>query len=342
VVSIYTYSLETKIASDFYAFLVMELCQKDLAQHFQDRPLRYTQHHSPFVPDELRLMTLQLLQMYKDCHDCGVSHRDVKPENILVTSHSYATGVPMLKLCDFECSKVFQNISSSQPPFHSYLGTVDMKYFRCWMAPEVARCFGNTSSGYDHRSDIWSLGCVIAWITLEGQQALFCTTEERDKPEMRLACLARLEKFPLLQDLVDKMTKHQPENRITLEQALVHPALFSASTVASVFHSVGNEMKNPNTTSQPLADLLQVTPIELTPGSPTNMLRLVIKMRNSLEHVKEKCLHYSSLITSAQNQLIQQLIADNPSIILEFFSLLEAHGKFILDPTDGFQFCFPQ
>lgn len=89
---------------------------------------------------------LQVVQLWydiasalADCHSNGVIHRDIKPDNVLVSKDGY------YKLVDFGISR--------------YLGddfATTMAGTYPYMAPEVYK-----HQAYDHRADIYSLGIMI-------------------------------------------------------------------------------------------------------------------------------------------------------------------------------------
>lgn len=119
-------------------------------------------HHLP--EDQVREMTLQLLSALKYLHSLNVTHRDIKPDNILCQSRD-----PIhVKLTDFGLSKMIDNEDTF---LHTFCGTL------LYCAPEVYneypqydrrgrranRRFDSTKlqQRYDHAVDIWSLAGVL-------------------------------------------------------------------------------------------------------------------------------------------------------------------------------------
>lgn len=92
---------------------------------------------------QVRKLTWQLLQAVNFCHTHNCIHRDVKPENILITK----TG--QLKLCDFGFARVLTG------PGDAYTDYVATRWYR---APELL--VGDTQ--YGPPVDVWAIGCVLA------------------------------------------------------------------------------------------------------------------------------------------------------------------------------------
>ena len=77
-------------------------------------------------------------------------HRDIKPANVFVSSVAGASGgatADVIKLGDLGLGRYF---SSKTDMVHSTVGT---PYY---MSPECIQ-----GGGYDFKSDIWSLGCLL-------------------------------------------------------------------------------------------------------------------------------------------------------------------------------------
>ncbi|KAL9084406.1 MAG: hypothetical protein Q9159_005240 [Coniocarpon cinnabarinum] len=101
--------------------------------------------HGKFEEPVVSSLTRQTLQGLAYLHDSGILHRDLKADNILLTSDG------ICKISDFGISKKSDNIYGDDAQ-----NTMQGSVF--WMAPEVVRSQG---AGYSAKVDIWSLGCVV-------------------------------------------------------------------------------------------------------------------------------------------------------------------------------------
>jgi len=91
----------------------------------------------------LKKIVWQTLQAVNYCHQHGVIHRDVKPENILVSRNG------IVKLCDFGFARV---ITGPGGQYTEYVAT------RWYRSPELL--VGDTQ--YGPPVDVWAIGCVFA------------------------------------------------------------------------------------------------------------------------------------------------------------------------------------
>ncbi len=97
---------------------------------------------------QVLIMTTQISDAMEYMHSQGVVHRDIKPDNILL-SHTGA-GAIHIKVADFGVAVLLATVSGSAGLLSKLPGT--HQYF----APERAR-----GQSYGRMADMWAVGCVI-------------------------------------------------------------------------------------------------------------------------------------------------------------------------------------
>jgi serine/threonine-protein kinase len=103
------------------------------------------------VPEVLRLGR-QLSLSLQAAHTRGVIHRDLKPDNVFIVPDAEVAGGERTKILDFGIAKLTDgNSSSKRTQTGMMMGTP------LYMSPEQCRGAGSV----DHRSDIYSLGCML-------------------------------------------------------------------------------------------------------------------------------------------------------------------------------------
>ena len=125
--------------NEFKAFLVLE--------HAGDMTLEkfFTNHKASITLDRIKLLTKDLLNAVTFLHLHKVVHRDIKPDNIMITLEPELR----LKLIDFNIAHDLDE----EPEIKGANGV------RAWSAPET-RKFIN----YDKSCDIWSVGCILHYL----------------------------------------------------------------------------------------------------------------------------------------------------------------------------------
>jgi len=165
---------------------------------------------------EKRWIAFQLLCGLRDCHGRGVHHGDIKTENILVTSWNW------IYLSDFAKFKPTQLPQDNPADFSYFFDTSGRRI--CYVAPERFLDAGEISgdASVTDEMDIFSLGCVIAELFLEGTP-LFNLSQlfkyRRGEYDPSQTYLGKIED-PEIRGLVEHMTNLDPAKRYSAEQYL--------------------------------------------------------------------------------------------------------------------------
>ena len=133
-------------------------------EYVEGTTLRTKIHHEHEELPKLLRALQHVAEGLAKAHDSGIVHRDLKPDNIMITADGHA------KVLDFGLAKLVEsqtNTGSEEPTIlqHSTPGLIlgTMGY----MSPEQAQ--GKTRE-IDHRSDIFSFGCIL-FEAITGQKA---------------------------------------------------------------------------------------------------------------------------------------------------------------------------
>lgn len=134
-------------------------------------------------------------------HELNLIHRDIKPDNILVTKKG------VVKVADFGLAKALDDEDMSMTQSGTGLGTP------LYMPPEQARDAKNV----DHRTDIYALGCTFYYfltgkLPFEGDSVLklIVAKEKGQYPAARSLNPKVPEKLSLM---IDKMIQKEPKHR---------------------------------------------------------------------------------------------------------------------------------
>jgi eukaryotic-like serine/threonine-protein kinase len=150
---------ECATADDGTPFLVMEL--------LEGVPLGAYTHNGGRVPVAQAVPILQgILAGLAAAHAMGVVHRDLKPDNVMLTRD--ASGAFTVKVLDFGIAKVMDVLGgvSFRTRTGALLGTP------AFMSPEQAR----SARDVDQRADLWSAG-VLLYEMLTGREAFPAATD---------------------------------------------------------------------------------------------------------------------------------------------------------------------
>eukprot|EP00050_Salpingoeca_kvevrii_P020267 m.96573 g.96573 ORF g.96573 m.96573 type:complete len:394 (-) comp8795_c0_seq2:193-1374(-) len=209
-----------------------------LTMDLQETDLHRIIHSQQFLSeDHVRLFVYQLLRGLKYIHSAGVVHRDIKPSNLLVNTDC------SLKICDFGLSRGLAPLTDPSQ-ITAYVAT------RWYRAPEILLSF----ESYSAAVDMWGVGCVLG--ELLGRSYLFPGSHYTEQLDLIVQCLGTpsaeviqrigtpmardyILEMPLYSktfwphrfpeaspdclDLLDRLLCFDPDERLTVEEALAHP-----------------------------------------------------------------------------------------------------------------------
>lgn len=184
-----------------------------ITEYFADGNLfNYMKTHGTFDEAATAYIMYQILSVIFYCHSQNIVHRDIKPNNIFITSEDIDTGYLNVKISDFGICAIFDK--------REMLNTkliMDNGYF---VAPEILK------KKYTEKCDIWSCG-VITYILLCGRPPFDGKSDEEIQAKIRLG------KFDLksgiwsnigleVKELIRQMLDLNVLSRISAQKALSH------------------------------------------------------------------------------------------------------------------------
>jgi len=129
------------------AYLVMEYLEgESLAQRLR---------HGRMPPAVVADLGRQIASVLAATHSAGITHRDLKPDNIFIIPDRELASRQRAKILDFGVAKLGGTLAALSPRTQGSMGTP------MYMAPEQ---WGDPSK-VDLRADIYALGCVLYEMT---------------------------------------------------------------------------------------------------------------------------------------------------------------------------------
>ena len=167
-----------------------------------------------FSEDDAKPIFQQIVKALFYLHSLNIIHRDVKPENVLISqSTDPATGMVVAKLLDFGLSKNAGAGSAAK----TFVGTP------CYVAPEVEYTSKGLGGTYGFPADCWSLGALLYVMLV----ARFPEFEQNNvgKIVLKLPPVLWNNVSGEAKDLIRSLMNTNPSERATMGSVLLHPWL---------------------------------------------------------------------------------------------------------------------
>jgi len=239
--------------------LVTELCRGgDLFDGIQSA--------SRFTTGLTSVLSWQLLDAVRYMHGCGVCHRDLKPDNLMLMSRKGPPQESHLKVVDFGLARTFRKGDSFKTRAGTYL----------YVAPEVVNGY------YDERCDLWSCGIII-YAMLSGSPPWEGEAEHEVLGEIEAGKIyfddnvwEEISETP--KELIRMLTQVKPDGRLSAEQSLLHKFIkkeparlpLADSFLKILTHS---HLKEPIQMIQEMCSLLHEEGISELPPDAVEVLR---------------------------------------------------------------------
>ncbi|KOC67118.1 Serine/threonine-protein kinase ULK2 [Habropoda laboriosa] len=242
--------------SNHNVFLVMEYCNGgDLADYLSAK--------GTLSEDTIRVFLKQLAGAMKALHAKGVVHRDLKPQNILL-SHNCGKACPQphqitLKIADFGFARFLQDGVMAATLCGSPM----------YMAPEVIM-----SLQYDAKADLWSLGTIV-FQCLTGKAPFQAHTPQALKlfyeKNANLGPKIPPGTSPELSDLLMGLLRRNARDRMPFDEFFGHPFLQGSMVIQEGATAVTrSEPETASPCSSPEDDFVLV-PSDLSSDTDNNL-----------------------------------------------------------------------
>lgn len=182
-------------------------------QYIEGNNLKKVINNRPLSAATLTSLALQIADALATAHDHGIIHRDIKPQNIMVTSRGQA------KVLDFGLAKSLKE-DRQNPRLNDLTEFDEIPGTPAYMSPEQAK-----RERVDRRSDIFSFGIVLyematgfkPFVGKDNVELLHNICNHVPRPIMDL----HTEASPVIQQILDRALDKNSNNRYQTMQAML-------------------------------------------------------------------------------------------------------------------------
>ncbi|KAL1835894.1 hypothetical protein VTJ49DRAFT_5906 [Mycothermus thermophilus] len=226
-------------------YMVMEMCKKGVVMK-----VGLGQTAEPCPEEQCRVWFRDLILGIEYLHSQGILHRDIKPDNLLLTDDD------VLKIVDFGVSEMFEKSGDMR--------TSKTAGSPAFLPPEL--CVAGHGDVSGKAADIWSMGVSLYCLRygrvpfegniLEVYEAV--KTQEPKLPD---------DENPDFVDLIRKVLEKDPDKRITMEDLREHPWVTKAGTDPLL------------SAEENCTDLVEPNPLEVNHAFTRKMSHLICVMK---------------------------------------------------------------
>ncbi|OAL50908.1 Pkinase-domain-containing protein [Pyrenochaeta sp. DS3sAY3a] len=183
-------------------YMVMEMCKKGVVMQ-----VGLEERADPYSEEQSRCWFRDMILGLEYLHAQGIIHRDIKPDNCLITEDD------VLKIVDFGVSEMFDK--------EGEMKTAKSAGSPAFMPPEL--CVAKHGHVSGRAADIWSMGCTLYCLLFgripferHGMIELYQAIR-MDEIEIDTECSDELK------GLLHRLLEKDPKKRITMDEIREHP-----------------------------------------------------------------------------------------------------------------------
>lgn len=312
-----------------FRYLALELCIASLNDYVEQKELQMNVNLS--LKDILKQATDGLAHL----HASKIVHRDMKPQNVLITMASQR-GEMRAVISDFGlCKRVQPGKNSISRGIASGLAGTDG-----WIAPEVL-----ISSSTSYPVDIFSLGCIFYYVLSSGTHPFGKSLHRQANivnGSYSLSKLADLEDWSLADDLITSMLFIDPLERLQAEDVLNHPFFWTSEKRLAFFSDVSDRVEKEEDNS-PVSRRIETDARNVVCGGWRELICEALKedlrkfrtykshsirdllraMRNKKHHYRELPEDVRSSLGDIPDQFLLYFTSRFPKLLLHVYKALE-------------------
>ncbi|KAI1304172.1 Serine/threonine-protein kinase/endoribonuclease ire-1 [Halotydeus destructor] len=312
-------------SDNLFKYIAIELAEMSLADYVEKKF---------YKNDSFGLTETEIL--YDSCkglahlHSIHVIHRDIKPQNILISNPLPPTGKRKVLISDFGVSKALFTESSVTSEFISTTRVI--KGTEGWIAPEVLKSKLDSVGDFKAQKpiDIFSMGCLFFYIFTEGKHPFGDSLERQSNilhNQYDLQLLTSEEENIGKSCLIESMIASSPGDRPAVDTVLLHPVFWDNSKQLQFFQDLSDRIEREPHDSDIVSNL-ERGGFDVVKGDWRRFLSVELQsdlrkfrayrgssVRDLLRALRNKRHHYRELPEDVQSSL-----GDIPDGFVEYFT----------------------